>query len=109
MFVRFYFLDDLHIQKKIYTSTCYCKEVQEIYINAYRFQVVTGLRPGEVFGLKWSDIKKRVLHLSRSINCLDEVTSGKNENAQRNIYLTDIAIATLSSQKQLLKLVQRWF
>lgn len=91
--------------KKLFTidvTTLYGKEAQEIYINAYRFEVVTGLRPGEVFGLKWTDIKKKVLQLSRSINAFDEITSGKNDNAQRAIYLTDIASAILQSQKKLI-------
>lgn len=91
--------------KKLFTiDTTFAnhKEAPEIYINAYRFQVVTGLRPGEVFGLKWTDIRKRTLYLSRSINCYNEITSGKNENARRTIYLSDIAIAILQNQKFLL-------
>lgn len=79
------------------------KDAPEIYINAYRLQVVTGLRPGELFGLKWTDIKRRVLYLTRSINAQGEITRGKNDNAQRTIYLTDIALAILQDQKQLLK------
>lgn len=32
------------------------KIVKDELINAYRFQVLTGLRPGELLGLKWQDI-----------------------------------------------------
>lgn len=57
----------------------------EPYIHAYRFQVLTGLRPGELLGLKWSDISGNVIHLQRAINFYGEETRGKNDNAVRNI------------------------
>lgn len=79
------------------------KIVKEIYINAFRFEVSTGLRPGEIAGLKRSDIKGRTVSLKRSINTLGEETKGKNENAQRTFYLTDFSLAILSEQYTMLK------
>lgn len=76
----------------------YNKEQYELYVNAYRFEVATGLRPGEVIGLKKSDISGDTVHLKRSINVDKETTSGKNDNARRSFVLTPISQAILSAQ-----------
>lgn len=73
---------------------------QDWFIHAYRLQVLLGLRPGEVIGLRWSDIKNGTLHVQRSINCAGEVTSGKNDNADRYIALDGLAAAEIEAQKQ---------
>lgn len=77
-------------------------EVKEIYINAYRFEAATGLRPGEVIGLEKSDIKDGTICLRRSINRDGEETSGKNDNARRNFVLTALALDILKKQADLL-------
>ena len=74
------------------------------YIYAYRFQVLTGLRPGELIGLKWSDIDDFVVHVKRAINRDGEITKGKNENALRDFYLNDMTRGILKDQKRLLNL-----
>lgn len=61
------------------------------YINIFRFSLVTGLRTGEVLGIQNGDIKNNVLYVSRSINCRNKITEGKNQNARRCIYLNKIA------------------
>ena len=33
------------------------KREHDDYIHAYRFQLLTGLRPGELLGLRWADIR----------------------------------------------------
>ena len=71
------------------------------YIYAYRFQVLTGLRPGELIGLKWSDIDDFVVHVKRAINRDGEITKGKNENALRDFYLNDMTRGILKDQKNL--------
>ena len=76
--------------------------VKDLYIYAYRFEVLTGLRPGELFGLKWSDIRNGVVHLQRSINKQNEITSGKNDNARRTFKLTPIAQKQLENQRDML-------
>ena len=71
------------------------------YIHAWRFYVVTGLRRGELAGLKNEDIGK-TLTIRRSINNLGEETKGKNENARRTMMLTGIALDILADQRAML-------
>lgn len=74
------------------------KTVRDEYINAYRFQVLTGLRPGELRGLMPGDIVGDRVNLQRSINIYGEITAGKNENAIRGFTLTPMAKAVLDDQ-----------
>ena len=74
------------------------KPVPDSYIHAYRFQVLTGLRPGELMGLRREDIHGREIHLQRSVNEAGQVTRGKNDNARRVIALTSQAQQELSAQ-----------
>lgn len=69
-------------------------------IHAYRLAVITGLRPGELLGLRVGDVAGNRLHLSRAINTLNEETSGKNENALRVLILHPLAVAELKAQLQ---------
>lgn len=73
---------------------------QDWFVHAYRLQVLLGLRPGEAIGLRWEDIKDSTLHVQRSINCAGEITSGKNDNADRYIALDGLAAAEIEAQKQ---------
>lgn len=61
------------------------------YINIFRFGCVTGLRTGEILGIKTSDIENGILTINRSINIRNEITGGKTENARRQIYLSKTA------------------
>ena len=67
-------------------------------IHAYRAAVMTGLRPGELLGLRVGDVDGRRLHIRRAINRLNEETSGKNENALRVIVLHPMAAAEIKAQ-----------
>ena len=71
------------------------------YIYAYRFAVLTGLRPGELRGIKKEDVIGRTLKISRSINIYNEITNGKNDNALRLIHLSDLSYAVLQNQLDL--------
>ena len=77
------------------------KKIVDPYINAYRFSVVTGLRPGELIGLRWKDVRGDTVQIRRAINTRGEETHGKNENAVRAFALTEIAAAILEEQRQL--------
>ena len=73
--------------------------VYDEYINAYRFAAVSGLRPGELIGARWSDIWDGVLHIQRAINVYGIETTGKNDNARRNITLTSLMQEILNDQR----------
>ena len=77
-------------------------EVYEPLVYAFRFQVVTGLRPGELLGLKWRDIDfdKGIVSVKRSINVDREFTTGKNDNAVRNFALNKLSRGTLLENKK---------
>ena len=75
--------------------------IQDPFINAYRLQILTGLRPGELLGLMRSDRSGEVVHLSRAINVHGEITQGKNQNANRTFVLTATAKAVWEAQEEL--------
>lgn len=81
----------------------YGKRVFDEYIYAYRFTVATGVRPGELVGLWYGDIKGNTVNLRRSINRLDEETTGKNENAIRSFDMGEEAHEAYEAQVALLK------
>lgn len=75
--------------------------------NQYAFLLQTGLRTGEMIGLKWSDIdfEKRILHISRTMEyrySVGEWRIGepKSKSGYRDIPLTMEAIEILKRQKQ---------
>lgn len=77
------------------------KLAQEEYINAFRFEVLTGLRPGELIGLRWEDIHGSTIHLRRAVNMYHETTEGKNRNAVRTVELPAMALAVLDEQRHI--------
>lgn len=77
-----------------------------LYENAYLLVLQTGLRAGEVGGLKWEDIDliKKCINVKRTL--LQEASKGgfyfgvpKSETSVRTIPLTDEAIRILQHQK----------
>ena len=81
----------------------YGKAVPDIHIHAYRFSVLTGIRPGERTGLQWRDISGSKLTVRRSINDAQNTTGGKNSNAIRTISISTLAQKELDAQKELLR------
>ncbi len=77
------------------------------YYEQFAFILQTGLRYGELTGLKWSDIdfEKRNMRIQRSASYLEDhgefvVGEPKSKNGYRDIYLTDEALKILVSTKQ---------
>lgn len=91
--------DDLVKLFSIDTTLYRGKRVHDDFVHAYRFEVLTGLRPGELLGLRWTDIKGSTVNLSRAINVKGIETRGKNENAVRSFVLSDVARAVLEAQR----------
>lgn len=81
--------------------------------NQYAFVLQTGLRVGELIGLRWSDIdfKNKILHIRRTMeyrHCYREWRIGepKTKNSVRDIPLTHEAINILKNQKERLKKIK---
>lgn len=57
--------------------------------RALMFEVLTGLRPSEVLGIRHEDFDPvtGILKIQRAINASGQITDGKNENARRKIAL----------------------
>lgn len=77
------------------------------YENQYRFILQTGLRTGELVGLKWDDIdfENRTLTISRTMEFRYKVGEWrvgppKSKSGYRTIPLTDEAIRILKAQKE---------
>lgn len=79
------------------------------YYHQYAFVLQTGIRVGELTGLKWSDIdfENRYMHVSRTLNYNNGewIESGtKSKSGVRDIPLTDDAVTILN---QLLKVKRK--
>lgn len=77
------------------------------YENQYKFMLQTGLRTGELVGLKWYDIDfgKRTVTISRTMEYRYKVGEWrvgppKSKSGYRTIPLTDEAIRILKDQKE---------
>jgi len=57
--------------------------------------VLTGMRPGELLGLKVSDFERDRVTIRRAVNARGQITEGKNENARRMIPLGELASSIL--------------
>lgn len=78
------------------------KVIPAFYIHAWRFYIVTGLRRGELVGLKNEDVGT-TLSIKRNVNNYLEETHGKNENARRIMKLGEIASSIIAEQREMLK------
>lgn len=78
--------------------------------NQFALLLQTGLRTGEMIGLRWSDVdfEKRVLHIRRTMEYRYsarewKIGEPKTKNSVRDVPLTQEAIDILNNQKEKLK------
>ena len=95
--------DALHILFTVDTRKWYKQVIFDDFIYAYRFVVATGIRPGELVGLCYGNIKGDTVGLRQSINIHGETTQGKNENSIRSFNLNADARAAYDAQLELLR------
>lgn len=77
---------------------------REWFINAFRFSVIVGLRPGELAHLQDKrDIVGNKCFIRGAYNVHGEETAGKTKNAQRKYTLPQIALRVIEDQRQMLK------
>lgn len=103
--------DALRILFKEDTITEHGKQKPCFYIHAWRFQVLSGYRPGEVCGLQKTDRHENLLTINRSINIDGEITAGKNLNANRTKCLSKAEQSVLAEQAKMLQsmgIVTKW-
>lgn len=93
--------NELKILFSVDTTVFNKERIPDEMINAYRFQVLTGLRPGELLGLRWEDVESNSGNMKQSKNSLGEFTTGKNENSVRKFALCKQAEELLRKQAQL--------
>lgn len=72
------------------------------YANAWKMMLIFGYRPGEVYGLKHSDIDHTVLTIRRSVTPTNQITPGKNKNARRRTYLSAALVKIFNDQQTML-------
>lgn len=86
----------------------FCKvAIGNTYEYQYRFLLQTGLRTGEMVGLRWSDVdlENRVLSINRSMEYRHStgewrIGEPKSKSGYRTIPLTEEAVEILKLQKQ---------
>ncbi len=84
-------------------TTYHKRKIQDPHIHAYRFAVITGLRPGELLGLTVGDRQGNTLRMQRAVNVRGQETTGKNDNARRVFSLSPRACAEWDAQLALLE------
>lgn len=100
--------------RTLFSDPCiiyYRKPVPAHYIHAWRLYVVTGMRRGELCGLRVEDVGEHSITIRRNINSLKEITTGKNDNARRTFALTNAARGVLEDQRRMLAekgIVSEW-
>jgi integrase len=81
-----------------------CIRSESIYI-AFVIAIYTGLRRGEVLGLKWADIdfKTQVINIRRSLACTDNgliLKEVKTKSSRRQISISPLVINELLAHKE---------
>jgi integrase len=72
------------------------------YYYCFQFLLVTGMRPSEVCGLKYSDIKQGKIKVSETRSKYD-ISDGKTKNATRTLDINPVMLDIINLNKAFLK------
>lgn len=72
------------------------------WVYGWQLMTLTGLRRGEMCGLRWADVHDNYLQIDRAVNAAGEITQGKTKNARRIVVLSSLAKDVLEKQAQYL-------
>ena len=72
---------------------------------AVRFLLLTGVRSGEAFGLRWEDVdfEERVIHIRRNLTNIashHELSTPKTRRSIRRLYMSDELVSLLTRQRR---------
>lgn len=81
----------------------YKKKKHAHWIFAWRMYVVSGMRRGELCGLRNEDVGDKYISIRRNINSENETTFGKNDNARRTFLITPSMRRVLNDQAEYLE------
>lgn len=90
--------EDIKVLFSMDTTSIEGKIQADPYIHAYRLQVLTGMRPSEVIGLKWENITDTAIQIKGGINIYGEQTKGKNANSVRSVPMSALVKKELNAQ-----------
>lgn len=100
-------IDTIHRALNAQEQTIFFKYATDtLYYNFFRFQLYTGMRPGEVSALRYTDIdyKKNCIHVQRTLTYDTEgrieTGSPKTDTSKRDIPLNDKAKEIIKAQQK---------
>lgn len=106
-------IDTIHRALNTQEQTIFFKYAENtIYYNFFRFQLYTGMRPGEVSALRYSDIdyKKNCIHVQRTLTYDAEgkidTGSPKTDTSSRDIPLSDKTKEIIKAQQSINSILQ---
>ena len=96
-------------KKKILSSSeipLFLKKIHEklpkVYANAIEFQLLTGMRIGEIRALTFADIKGKAVNITKSIERMtNNVVPPKTKSSYRTIYLNERALEIIHEQEMI--------
>lgn len=94
-------------KKKIWSSSeipTFLKRIHEklpkVYANAVEFQLLTGMRIGEIRALTFNDVGKKSININKSIERMtNNVVPPKNKTSYRTVYLSERALKIIHEQE----------
>lgn len=96
--------DDLRILFSTEQTFYRNKPTREWFIHAFRFALITGLRPGELTALEEGrDICGNICAIHDAINIHGERTGGKTKNAIRTFIIPKRGMTELEKQRKMLR------